>query len=74
MQQRALDLVLAEAATSETIARTIAGNAVVPVQALSDANTFQNFLRGIATGPVLLPPLQASLDIRSSTLSDDRCG
>jgi Helicase conserved C-terminal domain len=68
--QRALDAILAEAATSETIARTIAGNAVVPVQALSDANTFQNFLRGIATGPVLLPPLQASLDMRSSALSD----
>lgn len=68
--QGALDAVLAEAATSETIARTIAGNAVVPVQALTDANTFQNFLRGIATGPVVLSPLQATLDIRSSALSD----
>jgi hypothetical protein len=68
--QQALDAVLADAATSEMIARTIDRNAVVPVQDLTDANTFQNYLRSIATGPVVLPPLEAALDIRSSTLSD----
>jgi hypothetical protein len=68
--QRALDAVIADAATSPTIARTIAGNAVVAAQALTDRNTFQNFLQGVAAGPALLPPLRASLDIRSSVLPD----
>ena len=68
--QRALDSALADAAASPTIARAIAVNAVVPAQALTDANSFHNFLRGIATGAPTLPPLLASLDIRSSLLSD----
>jgi len=68
--QRALDAVLAEATASPTIARAITGNAVVPAQALTDANTFQSFLRGIGTGGVMLPPLRASLDVRSGALSD----
>jgi helicase-like protein len=68
--QRALDIVLAEAAGSTTIARAIAGNAVVPVQALADANRFQSFLQNIATGRATLPPLRASLDIRSRALTD----
>ena len=68
--QRALDAVLADAAVSPTIARAIAGTAVVPAQALTDANSFHNFLRGIAMGAPTLPPLLASLDIRSSLLSD----
>lgn len=68
--QSALDAVLAEAAASPTIARAIAGNAVVPAQALTDENTFGNFLQGIATGPALLPPLRTSLDIRASSLPD----
>lgn len=68
--QRALSAVLMDAAASPTIARMIAGNAVVPAQALSDANTFRNFLQGIAAGPAVLPPLQASLDIRSNALPD----
>ena len=68
--QRALDAILVEAAGSPTIARAIAGNAVVPAQALADASAFQSFLRTIAAGPPTLPPLQASLDIRSSTLRD----
>lgn len=68
--QRALDAVLVEAAASPTIARAITRNAVVPAQALTDENTFQNFLRGVSSGPALLPPLQASLDIRSTALPD----
>jgi hypothetical protein len=68
--QRALDAILADAAASPTIARAIAGNAVVPAPALTDANSFHNFLHGIATGAPTLPPLRASLDIRSSLLSD----
>jgi hypothetical protein len=68
--QRALDAVLADAAGSPTIARTIQGNAVVPAQVLTNAEGFQNFLRGIAVGPATLPPLEASLDIRSGVLPD----
>lgn len=68
--QAELTTVLADAAASPTIARTIQGNAVVPAQSLADADTFRAFLRGIATGPATLPPLQASLDIRSSALPD----
>ena len=68
--QAELATVLADAAASPTIARTIQGNAVVPAQSLADADTFRAFLRGIATGPATLPPLQASLDIRSSALPD----
>ena len=68
--QRAVDAVLVQAAASPTIARAIAGNAVVPAQALADADTFRGFLRGIAAGPPSLPPLQASVDIRSTTLRD----
>ena len=68
--QRALNEILAEAAGSPTIARAIAGNAIVPAQSLTDANTFANFLSGIAAGPALLPPLNASLDIRSSAFPD----
>jgi hypothetical protein len=68
--QRALDAVLAEAASSPTIARAIQGNAVVPAQALTDADAFRNFLRGVAAGAATLPPLRASLDIRSSALPD----
>ncbi len=68
--QRALDTVLADAAGSPTIARAIQGNAVVPAQALTDADAFRNFLRGVAAGAATLPPLRASLDIRSSALPD----
>lgn len=68
--QRTLDSVLAEAAESATIAREIQGNAVVPAQALTNAGTFQSFLRGIAVGPATVPPLRAGLDIRSTALPD----
>lgn len=68
--QRAVDASLADAAGSPTIARPLTGNAVVPAQALADESTFQNFLRGIASGPPTLPPLRASLEIRSIVLPD----
>jgi hypothetical protein len=68
--QRALDGVLEDAAGSPTIARTIRGNAVVPAQALANVESYRTFLNGIATGPVAIPPLQASLDIRASRLPD----
>ena len=68
--QRALDAVLGNAAASPTIARSIVGNAIVPVEALAAANTFHDFLQSKASGPPLIPPLRASLDIRSSRLSD----
>jgi hypothetical protein len=68
--QQALDTVLEEAGSSPTIARALTGNAVVAATELSDADTFQRFLRRVATGPPILPPLQASLDIRSSKLLD----
>lgn len=69
--QRALDGVLANAAMSPTIARPLTiKNAVVPIQKLTDATSFQSFLQGVSKGTPILPPLQASLDIRSSALPD----
>lgn len=68
--QQALNAILEESAGSSTIARAITGNAVVAATELSDADTFQGFLRRVATGPPILPPLRATLDIRSSKLPD----
>lgn len=68
--QQALDAVLADAGSSPTIARSIQGNAVVPAQALANAESFRAFIERIATGPATIPPLQASLDIRASGLPD----
>jgi Helicase conserved C-terminal domain len=69
--QHALDEALENAATSPTIARTITTrNAVVPVQSLVDATSFQGFLQGVSSGPPVLPPLHASLDIRSAIMPD----
>ena len=69
--QSAIDEVLADAATSPTIARTITTkNAVVPVQVLADATSFRGFLQGISSAPTILPPLRASLDIRSAIMPD----
>jgi hypothetical protein len=62
--QQTLDAVLDEAAADPTAWKVLSGNATVPTQALDNAETFAQYLRSIATGSVLRPPLRAKLDIR----------
>jgi hypothetical protein len=59
-----LDAVLDEAAANSTAWRALSGNATVPAQALDSAEAFAQYLRSVAIGPVLRPPLRAKLDIR----------
>ena len=70
--QQALDAVLNDACQDPTIWRTLAGNAVVPVQALTAREAYAQYLRTVATGAVLRPPLHASLDIRITPMRDGR--
>lgn len=62
--QQALDAVLNDAVADPTIWREVQGNATIPVQALQTPENYQRHLQTVATGPVLRPPLRASLDIR----------
>jgi hypothetical protein len=62
--QQAIELVLNEAVSDPSLWREIQGNATVPVQALQTPEAYQRHLQTIARGPVLRPPLRASLDIR----------
>ncbi|MCI0623124.1 MAG: hypothetical protein L0387_15950 [Acidobacteria bacterium] len=68
--QHAIAAVLAQAATDPTIWRSFNGNAVVPVQALASQEAFEGYLRRLGTGGVMLPPLRASLDIRTQPSAD----
>jgi hypothetical protein len=70
--QQALDAVMAEACQDPTVWRALSGNAVVPVQALDTSENYAQYIRTIATGAVLLPPLHASLDIRITPMRDGR--
>lgn len=62
--QRTLNTVLDDAVADPSIWREISGTATVPAQALQTEQAFAQYLRSIATGSVLRPPLQAALDIR----------
>jgi hypothetical protein len=62
--QQALDTVLDFAITEADIRREIVGNATVPVRNLDTPASFERYLRRIATGSPVRPPLRASLDVR----------
>ncbi len=68
--QHALDEVLDAACQDPSIWRALNGNAMVPVNALASRETFAQYLRATATGPVLRPPLRARLDVRVNPLQD----
>jgi hypothetical protein len=72
--QGALDQVLDKAATEANMWTGLQANATIPVKALESEASFNQYLRSIAKGNPIRPPLKASLDIRLTPTQDSLVG